>query len=123
MVVEGSQLGLEALNHAHSLSCPRGIFQTEHLLRRRDFLPHFAGGHCFDDGSGTAAPDETDSGWVYVDIAEATANSITVDLTRSGSTIYGLRYAMEDATCCQHYAPTSDKLESDDSDLKGLLIR
>jgi hypothetical protein len=78
------------------------------LVNPKGYCFQGKGGHCFDDGSGTAAPDETDSGWVYVDIAEATANSITVDLTRSGSTIYGLRYAMEDATCCQHYAPTSE---------------
>jgi hypothetical protein len=65
--------------------------------------------HCIDDGSGTAAANETDGGWVYVDIAEATPTSITVDLTRAGGSgaISGVRYAMADETCCQHYAPTS----------------
>jgi hypothetical protein len=42
------------------------------------------GHHCIDDGSGTAAANETDGGWVYVDIAEANPTSITVDLTRAG---------------------------------------
>jgi hypothetical protein len=65
------------------------------------------GRHCIDDGSGGAGANATDSGWVFVDVAEATANSVTVDLARSGGAIYGIRYAMEDATCCQHFAPTA----------------
>ena len=66
-----------------------------------------SGAHCIDDGTGAAAANETDSGWVYVDVAEASANSITVDLARAGGEIYGIRYAMADETCCQHYAPSS----------------
>ena len=68
------------------------------------------GGRCFDDGSGSAGPNQTDSpkSWVFVDIAEASATSITVDLARAGGAIFGIRYAMEDATCCQHYAPSSE---------------
>lgn len=64
---------------------------------------------CFDDGTGSAAPNTTDGvGWVFVDIAEATTNSITVDLARAGGAkIYGVRYAMADENCCAHYAPTS----------------
>ena len=66
-----------------------------------------AGGRCVDDGSGAAGANATDSGWVYVDVAAATATSITVDLARSGGAIYGIRYAMEDVFCCHYYAPTS----------------
>jgi len=80
-------------------------------------------GHCLDDGTGSAGPNQTDSGWIYVDIAEATADSITVDLTRSGGTIYGIRYAMEDATCCQHYAPTSEPCPIGSCPLMGKVSR
>ena len=67
---------------------------------------------------------------MYVDIAEATAPlSITVDLARAaaapGSTgaIYGIRYAMEDATCCQHYAPTSEPCPTASCPLMGKASR
>ena len=62
---------------------------------------------CTDDGSGGAGPNATDSGWVYVDVAQASASAVTVDLARSGGVAYGIRYAMADETCCAHYAPTS----------------
>ena len=79
------------------------------LVNPNGFCFQGSKGKCFDDGSGSAGPNATDSArdWVYVDIAQATASSITVDLSRSGGVAYGVRYAMEDATCCQHYAPTS----------------
>ena len=78
------------------------------LVDPTGFCFQSARGHCVDDGSGSAPANETDSGWVYVDVAEASATSITVDLTRAGgAAIYGLRYAMADETCCAHYAPTS----------------
>ena len=80
------------------------------LVDANGFCFQGKGGRCFDDGTGSAGPNQTDSlrGWVYVDIAEASANSITVDLARAGGAVFGIRYAMEDATCCQHYAPTSE---------------
>jgi hypothetical protein len=86
------------------------------LVNPTGFCFQAQGGKCIDDGSGAAAPGQTDGGWVYVDIAEATPYSITVDLARAhaaappggGGGIFGIRYAMEDATCCQHYAPTSE---------------
>lgn len=77
------------------------------LVNPNGFCFQGDGRRCIDDGSGTAGPNATDSGWVYVDIAAATASSITVDLARSGSAIYGIRYAMEDVVCCRYYAPTS----------------
>ena len=82
-------------------------------------------GVCFDDGTGSAGPNTTDNlkSWIYVDIAEASANSITVDLARSGATIFGIRYAMEDATCCQHYAPTSDPCDVASCPLMGRVSR
>ena len=56
--------------------------------------------------------------------AEATANSITVDLARvNGNAIYGIRYAMEDATCCQHYAPTSGPCPVESCPIMGRTTR
>ena len=77
------------------------------LVDPNGFCFQSSGSRCIDDGTGRAGPNQTDSGWVYVDIAEATANSITVDLARAGGAIYGIRYAMADETCCAHYEPTS----------------
>jgi hypothetical protein len=71
-------------------------------------------GKCMDDGSGSASVNQTDRGpWVYVDIAEATTTSITVNLTRAtqhagAQGVFGIRYTMDDVTCCQYYAPTSE---------------
>lgn len=78
------------------------------LVDPNGFCYQSDGHHCIDDGSGSAGPNATDSGWVFVDVAEATANSITVDLARSGGAIFGIRYAMADETCCAHYAPSSE---------------
>jgi hypothetical protein len=78
------------------------------LVDPKGFCFQSSGRSCIDDGTGSAGANETDSGWVYVDIAEASPSSITVDLTRSGAQIYGIRYAMADETCCAHYAPSSN---------------
>ena len=79
---------------------------------------------CIDDGSGSAPVNQTDSGWVFVDIAEGSSNSITVDLARvNGNAIYGIRYAMEDATCCQHYAPTSGPCPVESCPIMGRTTR
>jgi hypothetical protein len=81
------------------------------LVDPKGFCFQGNGRQCLDDGTGTAGANETDSGWVYVDIAESTANSITVDLTRSGGAIYGIRYAMVsfNANHPAHQKPTPQK--------------
>jgi hypothetical protein len=85
------------------------------------------GRHCADDGSGSAPTNATDSGWVYVDIAPgATPNTVTLDLGRvggAGATIYGVRYAMADETCCAHYEPSSNPCPVASCPLMGMTSR
>ena len=95
------------------------------LVKPEGFCFQGSRGKCFDDGSGSAGPNATDSlsDWVYVDIAEASANSITVDLARSGGAIFGIRYAMEDNFCCSKYAPTSGPCDVGSCPLRGKASR
>jgi hypothetical protein len=47
MVIEGGELSLQLLHHAHTLPCLRGILLAHGLLGAGDLLQHLAVGHSF----------------------------------------------------------------------------